>query len=155
MKKLFLNNDVKNHYGWMSKILIISLFFVGYTSLSNAQQYIVVNQACAYCGGYGVVASPYGPMYCPNCGGTGVVQVTVPNPNYNQPSNNRPSFKSENSDGYIRQGEIYLTRVVSKQKDKFILYTKGTNSYVKHNSNYIKLSGKTVKINKIEYYTGY
>lgn len=138
----------------MKKIFLALLFFGG-ISLSIAQPYVVVNQTCASCGGCGVVYTYYGPMYCPSCGGTGVVQVTVPNPYYNQPSS-QPTFKSENSDGYVYKGEIYLTRVSSKLKDEFKHYVKDYAHYVKYKSTYYKLSGKKfVKINNIDYYTGY
>lgn len=49
------------------------------------QYYETKKVACGYCGGYGQIATMYGPVVCANCGGTGAVYVQVPvpyNPNF-------------------------------------------------------------------------
>ena len=146
-------------------ILLCTLFFA---SICYAQS------TCGVCGGTGAVS-------CPNCGGRGYVTQTVYNPyfgyqnttvtcpncwGYRQvvcyncggrgqiPSQYNPSFGAgENSDGYIKDGTIELTRVVSKTTDTFVKYTKGSGIYVKSSGRFICVnSSKQVKINNIDYY---
>jgi hypothetical protein len=131
----------------------------------------VFSQQCPSCGGYGK-------LRCATCGGYGYVVGTVWNPYYGvyqqvqQPcatcrgygylicstcggSGRRqsPSFRSEQSDGYISIGDVYLTRVVSKIRDKFIGYKNGNSTWVKYGGNYIKVSGRNqVEIGNITYY---
>lgn len=78
----------------MKLFLSICSLFVFFCITSNAQEYIQVKQSCAMCYGYGTITTMYGPAYCPNCHGSGVVIVTVPNPDY-KPGSNGPSFKNK------------------------------------------------------------
>lgn len=56
----------------MKKFICI-IIFLYYAFLSmDAQQYA----RCPQCYGYGTVTTFYGPMYCPTCGGSGVVIVS-------------------------------------------------------------------------------
>lgn len=84
----------------MKKLLVSLLIaillgvFLGYSSNNTRepelQEYITV--VCQNCMGNRVVMTYWGPVYCPNCGGAGV--VTVRNPNYN------PSFQGRGNSGY-------------------------------------------------------
>lgn len=59
---------------------------------------------------------------------------------------------SENSDGYISQGNISLERTVSGTSDSFDHYTKNGHEYVKVGNNYIRIDkGNTVTIKGIKY----
>lgn len=110
---------------------------------------------CNNCGGSGGVVMGYNyygqPVFgpCPICGGTGAVMV-YPQPS---PNSNNVVFKGDNSDGWIKDGSVTLTRVESKSTDTFDLYKKGSKRAVKSRGSYIEInSGKFVKINGIFYY---
>lgn len=64
---------------------------------------------------------------------------------------NRPSSSRE--DGYIHDGDVILTRNISKIKEKFKLYKKDGKRYIKVGNLYKRIDGpnKTFKVNHIEY----
>ncbi len=134
-------------------LLIIALGLTLALTTSSAPQ---TPTRCNYCGDSGGVVvgyNYYGPVFgpCSACGGTGVVWVySTPS----QPShNNNPTFRGDSSDGWRTNGAIYLTRVISKSKDKFDSYKKGSKIAVKYNGSYIVVNdSKFVKINNIDYY---
>lgn len=68
-------------------ILVLCLV-VTVTALVAAPRYEVVKVPCQTCGGSGVIATYYGPMYCSSCGGAGgfVTKVWV---------DDGPSFKGD------------------------------------------------------------
>ena len=72
---------------------------------------------------------------------------------YSYGNRSNPSFRGENSDGYIPDGDIVLTSVVSEYKKKFKKYTRRGSTYVKYGNNYIKVSGvRYVVIDNIKYW---
>ena len=121
------------------------------TPVIPQEEYVIVNETCTQCRGYGAIATMYGPIPCNNCNGQGMVSVKR---KINRGSN--IPFKGDASDGYIYQGgNISLTRVQSKTKDSFPHYKKGGYHYVKYGGSYIKVSGvgKFVWIGNIHYFS--
>lgn len=131
----------------MKKFIIISLLIVCLGLAASAQQYITVTQICPRCMGYRLIPSYYGPVICPGCCGYGVIQVTVPNPNYYQ-----VPFQNDGY-GYVHKGKISLQRVVGGTYDTFEYYVKGTIGYAKYGSVYHPLNGRYVTINNIRYFS--
>lgn len=45
------------------------------TPVIPQEEYVIVNETCTQCRGYGAIATMYGPIPCNNCNGQGVVSV--------------------------------------------------------------------------------
>ena len=45
------------------------------TPIIEQEEYVIVNETCHQCKGYGAFATMYGPMRCNNCNGQGTVSV--------------------------------------------------------------------------------
>ena len=118
------------------------------TPVEPEEEYVVVNERCMNCYGYGTVTTMYGPQICNQCGGQGVVSVKK------KVNRGNVSFRGEDSDGYIPDGNITLERVSSGIKETFPHYYNGNIDYVKYGSSYIRVSGcgKFVTIGGVDYY---
>ncbi len=124
----------------MKKAICISVMFFSFLLSVNAQQYVNVKQACPQCNGYGVVTTYYGPMYCPNCGGSGAVIITVPNPSYSQ----NISFQGAPNNGtYTRTNSSVIIYTESGHcKGRFSIYLHHGNKYIDFYDNWICIQGK-------------
>lgn len=120
-------------------ICIVTLVYAGILSI-YAQQYVNVKQVCPQCQGYGVIASYYGPIYCPICGGNGAVVVTVPNPEYNN-----VTFQSMQNDGtYSRTSSTVTIYTESGHcKGSYLIYLSHGVKYICFNSTWICIQGKS------------
>lgn len=71
---------------------------------------------------------------------------------YSATYGSQPSFRGENSDGYIPAGKISLKRTISGSRDTFSAYTKGGGTYVKYGGAFYRVDGYgTVTIGSIKY----
>lgn len=96
----------------MKQKFLLAFISLSICSIINAQTIV----PCPNCGGYGIIATYYGNMYCPVCGGTGGVVVS-------NSGGNNVSFQgnSNQSDGYE-----FLRDVV------FYSYNSNTQIYERH-----------------------
>lgn len=120
------------------------VMFLGFVAGINAQQYINVKHACPQCLGYGVVASYYGPVYCPSCGGCGYVIATIPNPDYN-PYGNNVSFQGASNDGtYMRTSySVSIYTESGHSKGIYAIYLHNSKSYIYFSNTWICIQGKS------------
>ncbi len=118
----------------MRNLCAIVLFFVC-VSFVNAQQYIYVKQTCLQCMGGGVVASYYGPVYCPTCCGCGIVQVAVPNPNNTQ----KVCFQAAPNNGTYTRTSSFVTIYTETGycKGPFSIYLHHGKKYIDFNNTWV------------------
>ena len=124
----------------MRDLCAIVMFFVC-VPFVNSQQYIYVKQTCIQCVGSGVVASYYGPLYCPTCSGCGIVQVAVPNPNYTQ----KVSFQAAPNNGTYTRTSSFVTIYTESghRKGMYSVYLHYGNRYIDFNNTWVCIQGKS------------